>query len=669
VTAAQVSAIQPVLLEYEEMQGHNAVRPLGFVRLDWIDEVDASTQFCRAYLPAHYDPARRWPLIVYLHGYNGENPPYVGFWNVDRRHYDVTERYDTILVEVHGRGNVDYRHMGEADVMRCIREAQDRFAVDQDRIYLNGESMGGSGTWTVGSRNAATFAAIAPVFGGWDYRIRPDRGYANPEALSVPERFVSELQASFASAENLMSTPIWIIHGDADAAVPIEHSRHISRMLQRWGYDLRYEEMPGWRHEDLNSRWRITEWLLSHTRGPPPRRVQLRSAELRGARAHWLEVTEYAEPLRPMRASAEVLEPGVVRLDTDNVAAVRLRLPSAYWGQGGINVIWNGESREVPQMTGDGSITLGWTPRAATLHKTPELQGGMGDILRTPYVIVVGTHARDPAMNRALAERGAALANLWHHWQHVYPRLVNDRDLTPEMERSLSLILIGGPAENSVAARLGNRVPLRVQGNAVTIDGRRFDAPDAAAQMLYPSPLAPGRYVLLVAPTSTAGMRFWDPTTFWSWIAGCPCQPLDWAITDARLDLMSPGLGRERLWVASGTFDAGWRRDDRWTFIGDAASRAAVALRGSPPAAPPPGGYAGRYQGNRTAIVTEEGGRLWLDLPTVTDGRVALEPAGPDLFTAPGVASPILFLRDASGRVTALAGHRYDGAFGAGRVP
>ena len=56
-------------------------------------------QFCRAYLPAHYDPAKQWPMMVYLHGYNGQNPPYVGWWSVDMRHHDMAERHDVIVIE------------------------------------------------------------------------------------------------------------------------------------------------------------------------------------------------------------------------------------------------------------------------------------------------------------------------------------------------------------------------------------------------------------------------------------------------------------------------------------------------------------------------------------------------------------------------------------------
>ena len=73
--------------------------------------------------------------------------------------------------------------------------------------------------------------------------------------------------------------------------MPVEQSRHGVKLLQRWGYDVRYREVPGLGHEDLKARDEIADWLLAHRRDPAPREVRLRSYDLAGANAHWLRVT------------------------------------------------------------------------------------------------------------------------------------------------------------------------------------------------------------------------------------------------------------------------------------------------------------------------------------------------------------------------------------------
>ena len=144
--------IHSPLMEYSEImlerKGQTGrIRPSGFVRLAYRDEVDGSPQFCRAYLPAGYDPAKKWPLVIQIHGYNGLNPVYVRWWRASARHAEIGTEFSNhqgvIYIEPHGRGNTSYLGMGDSDVMHAIAEAKRRFSIDADRIYLTGDSMGG----------------------------------------------------------------------------------------------------------------------------------------------------------------------------------------------------------------------------------------------------------------------------------------------------------------------------------------------------------------------------------------------------------------------------------------------------------------------------------------------------------------------------------------------
>ena len=574
LTAADWPRLHSPLLEREELglerSGRTGgARAFGFVRLAWVDDVDGSAQFCRAYLPGEYATDTRWPAVVWLHGWHPENPPYVRWWSIGDRHNGVAERQRTIVLEPFGRGNVDYRWIGERDVLRCLAEARRRFAIDDDRVYLGGESMGGNGTWLVASRHPQLFAAAAPVFGGWDYRLPPADLYNDPRATRPAELFAREVQSSFAGAEGLRHVPLLVVHGDGDASVPVGYSRHAMRMLQRWGYDVRYHEVPGRGHEDLGLRDAIVSWLLEHRRVRDPREVRLRATELAGATAHWVEVTGWLDPLQLMEVHATIVQPGTIRLETRNVGSARLTPPrELVGGAADVRVVWNGEERSVA-WSADGSLSLaadGVAPRPG--DKSPAMEGRLTYFFGTPFAIVVGIASRDPEMVRVCREKAEALAGLWERWQHVRPRLLRDDEVTPEYERRYSLLLVGGPDANRVTARVAGRLPLAVARDGVTIDGRRFAATDAVAQMLHPSPLQPERYVLVVAATSTAGMRAWDPGGFWVQENGYPKLVWDFTVQDGRR-AAEPGLGPERSWIAAGIFDRHWRRDDRFIAAGD----------------------------------------------------------------------------------------------------
>ena len=654
-------ALHPALMEFAELELEGAgrtggARGSGFVRLAWTDDIDGSTQFCRAYLPTIYPAARPKPALIFLHGYNPPNPAYVRWWSIAERHNAIAERHDVIVLEPMARGNTDYRGFGELDVLRCLAEAKQRFTIDAERVYLTGESMGGNGTWLIASRNPQLFAAAAPVFGGWDYRVIPNGySYTNPLATRPMEHFLQEAHASFAGAEGLRNVPLYVVHGDADNAVSVEFSRHGVGLLQRWGYDVRYREIPGRGHEDLKARDEITGWLLTHQRNPAPREVRLRAFDLAGARAHWLAVDGWTDPFEMMEARAQLIDAATIRVDTKNVAEITLTPPDSArrnWA-----VLWNDRSL-LAQSDANGTVHLA-APGVETkaIDKSRDREGRLSYFFNRPFALVVGTRTKDAAMRAALLAKAQGFVALWERWQHTQPRVFSDVEVTKEIEEQFSLLLLGGAAENSISARYAAKLPLKIAADAIDIDGRRFPARDAVAQMIYPKP-GGADSVLIVAPQSVASLRFWNPGAYWHALNGFPLLHWDWTVVDGRHVPIAPGLSPDRGWIAAGIFDRHWHRDDRFTVTGDAEARAHAPLRTiatAPPAlaagalAPLAGRYVinpGQIGAGGTVSVSVENGALFATQP---EGglRLALEAESATSFAVIGTGAPVRF--DVSG--------------------
>ena len=649
--------IHSPLLEAEEVElsragGPGPVRPFGFVRLAYRDEVDGSPQFCRTYLPPDYDAARPGPLVVYLHGYNPPNPPYTRWWLVDQRHDATADRHGVIYLEPHGRGNTQYGGIGERDVLRCLDEARRRLAVDGDRIYLLGESMGGHGVWRIASRHPQLFAAAAPVYGGWDWRLTPEAPAAAADRSEL-EAFRLDTQSSFSGMEALLNVPLFVHHGDRDEAVRVEHSRHAVRLLQRWGYDVRYEEHVGWGHENLDARDRIVEWMLGKRRVSAPRRVRLRAGDLQGADIHWVRVEARESPFQLMDVDAEVTAPGVVRLDTRNVTAVALTPPASLGpASGPWRVVWNGQA--YPVTLRDGAARLSSSTKTGALRKRAGLEGPLSEIVTTPFAVVVGTASADPLMRQRCREKAEAFAQLWRTWQRQPARLLRDDEITADQEKSYSLLLVGGPEANRVTRSIAAKLPLQVEKDAVTVDGRRMPATDAVVQMIHPSPFHPDRYVAVVAATSADGMYFWKPA-MWNLVFGYAASAWDWSVQDGRRVVVSGAGLEEKGWVAAGMFDGQWRRDDRNSIVGDADLRARSPLRRAPrPGGPSPAAleaFVGRYQlapGFVVAVAQKEG-RLILEMPSWPP--IELLPESETEFGLSLTGAQVTFKRNAEGRV------------------
>jgi dienelactone hydrolase len=666
-------ALHSPLMEYEELMLERAgkvgrVREHGFVRLAWIDEIDDTPQFCRAYLPGGYAASRKWPLVLQLHGFNPANPLYWDWWSADNRHAGPdTEPAGggVVYIEPHGRGNVQYRSFADADVLRCMAEARKLLSIDENRVYLTGDSMGGWGTWNVATRHPELFAAIAPVFGGVDYHSTMPADVA--AGLTLAERFINEKDSSWSMADGLVNTPIFVHHGDKDEAVNVEWSRWGVRLLQRWGYDIRYREYPGKVHEALqiNNGHMNLDWFLRHERDPAPRQVRVRSGDLRHAQAWWVRVQQAARPLEFITVDAEVVDHNVIRVDTDNVIELVLTPPAKLIDTGTpVRVVWNGVASEL--RASDGALRLTQPGhRPARLHKTPRLPGGTADFFNTPFAVVVGTSAKDPQLRSLIEAKAKGFIDAWKDWQKFEPRVFKDTEIADADVAKYSLILIGGADANAVSAKLASRLPLRIAPDRVVVDGKAFPTRDAAVQLLYPNPRNPDRYVWLFASTSASGMNYAMPSPFrtYEW---------DFVIDDGRLAAPRQRAPRERTHVVSGMFDQNWRLDPAYLQEGDAQARAAgrtLALPGRTVKVPHPvlDSYAGTYEmpGNRIVEVSRKG-----DLLSAKAGGEELEfvPLDQTTFYGARLNVWVTFERDAAGKVSGFTGHQPgDGDFEATR--
>jgi len=118
--------------------------------------------------------------------------------------------------------------LSENDVMHVLQLMRDEFNVDEDRIYLTGHSMGGAGTYFLGSKHADIWAAIAPVA---------------PAAFSMMQD-----RADYLQRLGDANVPVLVIHGDEDEAVPVDTSRQWVATMEQLGLEHEYIEMPGVTH-------------------------------------------------------------------------------------------------------------------------------------------------------------------------------------------------------------------------------------------------------------------------------------------------------------------------------------------------------------------------------------------------------------------------------------
>jgi predicted peptidase len=120
------------------------------------------------------------------------------------------------------------REASEKDVMNVLDMVRKEFNVDERRIYLMGHSMGGAGTYYLGSKHGNVWAALAPIA---------------PAAMGMTNDRTKVLQAIKDAG-----VPMLVSMGDADEAVPVANVRTWVDTMKELQMDVEYKEYPGVTH-------------------------------------------------------------------------------------------------------------------------------------------------------------------------------------------------------------------------------------------------------------------------------------------------------------------------------------------------------------------------------------------------------------------------------------
>jgi hypothetical protein len=132
------------------------------------------------------------------------------------------------------------------------------------------------------------------------------------------------------------------------------------------------------------------------------------------------------------------------------------------------------------------------------LQKTSGLQGPIDDAFTGPFLCVRGTgkawHERTERHARANLER---FAREWSKYLRGELPIKDDTEVTQEDMVGRHLILFGDPASNSLISEVLPRLPLKWTKQTITWAGKEYEAASHVPVLIYPSPLATDRYVVL----------------------------------------------------------------------------------------------------------------------------------------------------------------------------
>lgn len=188
----------------------------------------------RLFIPQSYDERKKYPLVLWLHGgagrgddnlkqISGGNAIGSQVWTSPKNQ----RKNPCFVVAPQCRRGELWATLDKVEptvqlrlVLELMQYLRRDFNLDEQRLYVAGQSMGGFGTWAIISQYQGMFAAAIPICGG----------------------------GNESEAPKLTRMPIWAFHGEKDEAVSVERSRDMIAAIKEAGGMAKYTEYKGAGH-------------------------------------------------------------------------------------------------------------------------------------------------------------------------------------------------------------------------------------------------------------------------------------------------------------------------------------------------------------------------------------------------------------------------------------
>ncbi len=549
----------------------------GLVVRGYVSRLDGSVQPYGLVVPKSYakEGDRKFRLDFWFHG-RGETLSEVNFLRDRERNVGTFAPPDAIVLHPYGRYCNANKFAGEIDALEALDSVRSRYRIDDDRIVVRGFSMGGASTWHLAVHYPDRWAAANP---GAGFAETPTFAQVFHKVTLTPTWWEIKLYHLYDCtdwADNLRHCPTVAYSGEIDSQK--QAADIMAEALKKQGLDLVHIIGPKTKHAyhpqaRIEVERRISA-LAAKGREKDPETVHFTTYTLHYNKCAWITVDALDHHWEEARIEAHRNADKSYAVRTKNIKAFTIELPhldsAAPSSPVKVQVLPLGQDQAATQtaaatisvhpdsaghvslVTSDGAWVAG-SPDAA-LRKKHGLQGPIDDAFMDSFLFVrpTGKAANSQVGAWVQSEMKRAITE-WRRQFRGEPRVKDDKDVTPEDIASMNLVLwgdLGSDSENSLIAKIADRLPIRREGNQIAVDaGRRFDAAHHAAILIYPNPLNPERYVVL-----NSGFTFREHAYF-SNALQIPKLP-DWAIVDLRTPPDPDWPGKI---AAADFFDEDWK--------------------------------------------------------------------------------------------------------------
>jgi len=174
------------------------------------------------HISGNYRKSTPAPLVLLLHyGYEGSKPePHTGADMIDTFRQPL-HQFGAVAIAPDVTGGDWTRGSNEIAAVWLVKSAMKTYNIDPSKVIIAGYSMGGAGTWFIGSRHQDLFTAAVPV-------------------------------AAPVAGKKEWKIPVHVIHSDKDQVAPYSRAKSHAAAVRAAGGTVHFTTAEGLDHYDAN---------------------------------------------------------------------------------------------------------------------------------------------------------------------------------------------------------------------------------------------------------------------------------------------------------------------------------------------------------------------------------------------------------------------------------
>lgn len=463
----------------------------------YLSKVDRTGQPFTLSIPDSYNPSIKWPLVVSMHGAGGNHGSDWG-GNHD---------FPYFRLDVNGRGPMSgYTNLSEVEVLEATEYVQKNWNIDLKAVHLTGGSMGGYGTYILGSRHPDKWATAGPWAGS----------------------------AAYLPVENMLNLPTYALHSNDDWVVPVSGSRAAVNRINQIGGTAILEETTGLGH-DFGKWVEGKKHMLSWREGRQQssfnniNRVHFTGMDEISRSAYWASIEEWGNEGKPAILDARFDTYGSLYVDTQNANSIKIALHDSPANTAKpLLVVINGKPiKNLPSPLPKNLLLKkeldGWRVYTEAPTETTTIRlhypGGVSALYHgEPLLIVYGTKGdkktTEKLLNLAKICSKRATFSLLEKNQRTLMHHGNipikmDSEVTTNDLKNNNLIVLGSTDENRIAQKYKAKLPVNfINSKGIwtiqSSDNQKWSANRSVMGLHFYNPEYPKRLMYWVAATDAA---------------------------------------------------------------------------------------------------------------------------------------------------------------------